>query len=56
MSEIGYGQCKQQACTMVKRLLDKNGRSSPFPNNLPEGLAVCFLKNARSGTTLSAQD
>lgn len=31
MSDIGYGQCKQQVCRMVKKLLDQNGRSNPFP-------------------------
>ena len=35
MSEIGYGQCRQQVCSMVKRLLDKTGRPNPFPDNLP---------------------
>lgn len=35
MAEIGYGQCKLQVCRMVKKMLDQNGRSSPFPDNLP---------------------
>ena len=35
MSEIGYGQCRQQVCSMVKRLLDKTGRPNPFQDNLP---------------------
>ena len=28
MAEVGYGQCKQQVCIMVKKLLDENGRDS----------------------------
>ena len=32
MAEVGYGQCKQQVCIMVK---DKNGRLNPFTDNLP---------------------
>ena len=35
IAEIGYDQCRQQVCTMVKRLLDQNGRANPFTNNLP---------------------
>ena len=34
MSEIGYDQCQQQVCAMVKRLLDQNGRQNPFLNYL----------------------
>lgn len=35
MAEVGYGQCRQQVCTIVKRILDNNARPNPFPNNLP---------------------
>ena len=30
MSEIGYGQCRQQVCLMVKKILDHNKRPNPF--------------------------
>ena len=35
MSAIGYGQCRQQVCLMVKKILDHNKKPNPFPNNLP---------------------
>ena len=35
MAEVGYGQCKQQVCIMVKKLLDENGRPNPFTDNYP---------------------
>ena len=35
MNSIGYGQCRQQVCLVVKRWLDSNERPNPFPNNLP---------------------
>ena len=35
MAEVGYGQCRQQVCTMVKQILDKHTRLNPFNNNLP---------------------
>ena len=35
MAEVGYEQCKQQVCQMVKKMLDQKGRSSPFTDNLP---------------------
>ena len=37
MAEVGYGQCRQQVCSIVKRILDKNARPNSFPNNLPVG-------------------
>lgn len=35
MSEIGYGQCRQQVCLMVKKILDHDKRPNPFPENMP---------------------
>lgn len=35
MSEIGYGQCRQHICLMVKKLLEQNKRPNPFTDNLP---------------------
>ncbi len=35
MSTIGYGQCRQQICLIVKRILDRENRVTPFPDNLP---------------------
>lgn len=35
MSEIGYGQCRQQVCLMVKKILDRDHRANPFPDNMP---------------------
>lgn len=35
MSEIGYGQCREQVCLMVKKILDSDKRPNPFPNNMP---------------------
>ncbi len=50
MSEIGYGQCRQQVCTMVKRLLDQNGHTNPFPmqQSTRERLVVQLSKAAPS--------
>ncbi len=45
-----------EVCGRSHKFMKLMDQSSPFPNNLPEGLAVCFLKKAWSGTTLSAQD
>ena len=33
MARIGYGQIKRQICETVKRILDKDGRPNPFPDN-----------------------
>ena len=35
MSEIGYGQTRRQVCEMVKVMLDRTNRTSPFPDNRP---------------------
>ena len=35
MAEIGYGQCRQQVITMVKKILDTHKRPNPFPDNTP---------------------
>ena len=35
MAEIGYGQTRQQITEMVKKILDRTGRSNPFTNNKP---------------------
>ena len=35
MSAIGYGQSTEQLRQAVKKILDKDGRSNPFTNNLP---------------------
>ena len=32
MAEIGYGQCRQQVTTMVKKILDTHNRPNPFPD------------------------
>ena len=35
MSDIGYGQTRRQVCEMVKAMLDRTRRTSPFPDNRP---------------------
>ena len=35
MSEIGYGQTRQQITEIVKRILDHTKRSNPFTYNRP---------------------
>ena len=35
MAKIGYGRTREQISEMVKRLLDKDGRSNPFVENRP---------------------
>lgn len=35
MSGIGYGQCRQQVCLIVKQILDHNKRPNPLTGNMP---------------------
>ena len=35
MTEIGYGQTKQQLQYLVKQIIEKDGRPNPFSGNLP---------------------
>jgi hypothetical protein len=35
MAKIGYGQTRQQLLSAVKKVLDQDGRQTPFKNNLP---------------------
>ena len=35
MSEIRYGQTRVQVCEIVKKMLDKAGKKSPFPDTRP---------------------
>ena len=35
MAEVGYGQCREQVCCMVKKILDNHPRPNPFRDNLP---------------------
>lgn len=35
IAKIGYGQTKRQICETVKRILDKDRRPNPFPDNRP---------------------
>jgi hypothetical protein len=35
MAKIGYGQTRQQLLSAVKKVMDQDGRQTPFKNNLP---------------------
>ena len=35
MTEIGYGQTKQQLQYLVKQIIEKDGRPNPFSGNFP---------------------
>lgn len=45
MAKIGYGQTRQQLLLTVKKILDHDGRKTPFKNNLPgKDWFYAFLK------------
>ena len=35
MSKIGYGRTRQELCTVIKKILDADGRPNPFVDNRP---------------------
>lgn len=45
MAKIGYGQTKRQICETVKKILDKDQRLNPFPDNRPGGMAFLPDRN-----------
>lgn len=40
ISQIGYGQKKRELKLVVNKILDEDGRTTMFPNNLPEETAL----------------
>jgi len=47
MSEIGYPLTRHELLKEVKRILDLDGRRTPFPNNLP-GKGWFYLFRSRN--------